>query len=139
MVARRVRRALLAVGLALAGASVAGAHSEHDGAAASAGADATGAVVERTVERTVELLPEQAAPVVEVALGERVRLVVTGAGAGALHLHGYDVEVEAEAGAPAVFAFDARHTGRFPLTAHGVDDLLGSGEKALLYVEVRDR
>lgn len=122
--------------LAVAGAGWASAHSEHDRATASAAADATG---EPAVERTVALLPEQEAPVVEVPLGERVRLLVTGAGAGDLHLHGYDVEVEAQAGAPAVFEFDARHTGRFPLTMHGVDDLLGSGEKALLYVEVRDR
>ena len=135
MDARRRRRALLAIVLAAAGAGAAGAHSHDDGSTESAGADVAAGPV---VERTVALHPEQAAPVVAVTRGERVRIVVTGAGPGELHLHGYDVEVEAQSGAPAVFEFDARHTGRFPLTAHGVDDLLGSGEKALLYVEVRD-
>lgn len=79
-----------------------------------------------------------AAPgVVEIARGDRVRLSLIGAGDGELHLHGYDVTGQAEAGSPAVFDFEAAHSGRFPVTVHREDDLMGGGERALVYIEVR--
>jgi len=79
------------------------------------------------------------AEVVRVTRGAFVHLTVLGAGASELHLHGYDIEVTAEAGQPALIVFDATHTGRFPLVMHVEDDLLGSSEKAVLYIEVREQ
>lgn len=81
----------------------------------------------------------QPAAVIKVPRGSRVRLLLIGAGEREMHLHGYDVLVQGEAGAPAVFEFEAGSTGRFPITVHDVEDLWGSGEKALVYVEVRNR
>ena len=80
-----------------------------------------------------------AAEVVRITRGAHVHLTVNGAGVNELHLHGYDIEVEGEAGQPALFVFDATHTGRFPLEMHVEDDLLGKGEKAVLYIEVRQQ
>jgi len=89
---------------------------------------------------TVSVSPDgQGSTLVRVSRGTRLRLTLLGAGAGALHLHGYDITVEAEEGEPAVFVFDATATGRFPLEMHVEDDLLGEGEKALLYLEVREQ
>jgi hypothetical protein len=68
-----------------------------------------------------------------------VHLTVRGAGANEMHLHGYDIEAKGEADQPALFVFDATHTGRFPLKMHVEDDLLGSSEKAVLYLEVREQ
>jgi len=56
-----------------------------------------------------------------------------------LHLHGYDIEVIGEVDQPALFVFDAVHTGRFALEMHVEDDLLGSTERAVLYIEVREQ
>ena len=50
---------------------------------------------------------------------------------------GYAIEVNGEADQPALIVFDAVHTGRFALEMHVEDDLLGKGEKAVLYIEVR--
>ena len=80
-----------------------------------------------------------AAQVVRVIRGAFVHLTVLGGGASEMHLHGYDIEVTAEAGQPALFVFDATATGRFPLEMHVEDDLLGKGEKAVLYIEVREQ
>ncbi len=55
-----------------------------------------------------------------------------------LHLHGYDIETRVEPGRPAVTAFAARLTGRFPLEIHGKG---GSKHRhsALLHVEIYPR
>lgn len=79
------------------------------------------------------------APVVQVPQGTHVHLSVVGAGANALHLHGYGIAVKAEPDQPASVTFDALHTGRFALEMHLDDDLLGRGEKAVLYIEVRQQ
>ena len=79
------------------------------------------------------------AEVVRVTRGAFVHMTVFGAGASEMHLHGYDIEVTGEPGQPALFVFDASHTGRFPLEVHVEDDLLGSSEKAVLYIEVREQ
>jgi hypothetical protein len=46
--------------------------------------------------------------------------------------------VQGEADQPALFVFDATHTGRFALEVHVEDELLGKTEKAVLYIEVRE-
>lgn len=99
----------------------------------------SGASAHTAVAIEVVLQPDRAAPVVEIDQGQQVRLIIRGAGARQLHLHGFDVAVEGAADGPAVFEFGAERTGRFPLTVHGVENLLGVGEKTLLYVEVRKR
>lgn len=79
------------------------------------------------------------APVVEVAHGERVRLVIHGAGVGKLHFHGYNIAIDAVDGQPALLEITADHRGRFPVMAHAHDAVLGDQEKALLYVDIRTR
>ena len=76
-------------------------------------------------------------PVVQIPKGSNVHLAVTGAEGHELHLHGYDIVSVGEAGNPAVFAFLAVHTGRFAIVVHGVEDLLGRTEKAVVYLEIR--
>ena len=83
--------------------------------------------------------PDAPAQVVRVIRGAYVHLTVHGTGANELHLHGYDIKVKGEADQPALFVFDATHTGRFALEMHVEDDLLGSTEKAVLYIEVREQ
>jgi hypothetical protein len=55
-----------------------------------------------------------------------------------LHLHGYDIETRVAPGKPAVMAFAARLTGRFPVAIH---DAVGSKHRhrALLHVEIHPR
>ena len=79
------------------------------------------------------------AQVIRITRGAHVHLTVRGAGANEMHLHGYGIEVMGEAGQPALIVFDASHTGRFALEMHVEDDLLGKGEKAVLYIEVREQ
>lgn len=122
---------LLSVLLVLGPAATATAHdgAAHAPAAVDGGADA---------RLTVEVDPEaEGVGTVVVVQGLRVEVTIIGAGAGELHLHGYDVTLRAEAGRPAVITFDAEHAGRFPLAMHVEDALLGSRDKALLYIEVR--
>ncbi len=57
-----------------------------------------------------------------------------------LHLHGYDIEQEAKPGSGATMSFNARATGRFPVTSHGFGGHShGHGESALFYIEVHPR
>lgn len=77
------------------------------------------------------------AETVTVPVGARVELVIHGAGEGDLHLHGYDIAVMAGADGPAVLVFEAATAGRYPVAMHFEDPLLGSRDKAVLYVEVR--
>jgi hypothetical protein len=72
-----------------------------------------------------------------VARGASVRLVLHVAPGTKLHLHGYDIEGAASADGTAIMTFDARHPGRFAISAHGGKDVLGRTEKALAYLEVR--
>lgn len=53
-----------------------------------------------------------------------------------IHLHGYDHRVDVAPGAPASLRFEARATGRFPVTRHAVH---GHGHATLLYLEVHPR
>jgi hypothetical protein len=107
----------------------------------SAGTTAEGTVSSQDADTNIVVTVDADAPaqVVRIIRGARVHLTVLGAGANEMHLHGYDIEVQGEADQPALFVFDATHTGRFPLQMHVEDDLLGSTEKAVLYIEVREQ
>ena len=112
--------------------------TEQQGTGTTAGATASSQDADTNIVATVD--PDSAAAlVVRVTRGARVHLTVLGAGANEMHLHGYGIEVKGEADQPALFVFDAIHTGRFALEMHVEDDLLGSTEKAVLYIEVREQ
>lgn len=74
---------------------------------------------------------------VRVKAGETVSLDWTADKATRVHLHGYDIETAIAAGRTAHTRFEARATGRFPVTVHGGHG--GHGEKTLLYLEVHPR
>lgn len=81
-----------------------------------------------------------------VSEGERVELRWSADELLVLHLHGYDIETRVAPGKPAVTAFTARLTGRFPVEIHaaGSPEQGGGGGSrhrhlTLLYVEVHPR
>ena len=74
---------------------------------------------------------------IKLAHGQRVRLLIRTHESMELHFHGYDLVAHSSPGKPAVFAFVARHAGRFSIGLHGKKDFLGRLEKSLIYVEVR--
>jgi precorrin-4 methylase len=76
--------------------------------------------------------------VVRVAEGERVELRWSADEPLVLHLHGYDIETQVAPGAPAVTAFTARLTGRFPVEIHG-ERGAKQRHRALLHVEIHPR
>ena len=80
----------------------------------------------------------QAQRVLRATEGERVELRWTADESLVLHLHGYDLETRVEPGKPAVTAFAARLTGRFPVAIHTEG---GSKHRhsALLHVEIHPR
>ncbi len=53
-----------------------------------------------------------------------------------LHLHGYDISFKVSPEAPTTVTFEARATGRFPITSHGFGGVEEHGHKALLYIEI---
>lgn len=65
--------------------------------------------------------------------GERVELRWSADEPLVLHLHGYDIETRVAPGKPAVTAFTARFTGRFPVEIHG------GRHATLLHVEIHPR
>jgi hypothetical protein len=76
--------------------------------------------------------------VLRAAEGERVELRWSADEPLVLHLHGYDIETRVAPGKPAVTAFAARLTGRFPVEIHGE----GGAQRrhgALLHVEIHPR
>lgn len=73
-----------------------------------------------------------------VTEGNRIELVWTTDEAVELHLHGYDIELNVLESEPAVMAFEAHATGRFPITSHGFGDD-DHGHQTLLYLEVHPR
>jgi hypothetical protein len=60
----------------------------------------------------------------------------------ALHMHGYDILLDVEPGSVAEMNFEAKVSGRFPITSHGFGAVGGKdhshshGHDALLYIEV---
>lgn len=90
-----------------------------------------------TGAQIVEMLTLDEVKTIEVSKGTDVRLVLHAENPLELHLHGYDLIARAAPGSPAVFTFRADRSGRFPLEAHGIEDLLGRKDRALAFVEVR--
>lgn len=76
--------------------------------------------------------------VLRAAEGERVELRWSADETLVLHLHGYDIETRVAPGKPALTAFEARLTGRFPVAIHAEG---GSKHRhaALLHVEIHPR
>jgi hypothetical protein len=91
-------------------------------------------IKETVIERT---LGEGPSETIVVNQGAAVRLVLHAPAGTELHLHGYDLGGVAGHEAPVIMTFRAHHLGRFPIEAHGIEDVLGRGEKALAYIEVR--
>ena len=78
--------------------------------------------------------------VIRVKQGDQVTLRFNTDEIVELHLHGYDIEREAKPGAGATMSFNARATGRFPVTSHGFGGHShGHHESALFYIEVHPR
>ena len=88
----------------------------------------------RIAERRVP--PEQR--VLRATAGERVELRWSADEPLVLHLHGYDIETRVDPGKPAVTAFVARLTGRFPVEIHAGDGAKHR-HRALLHVEIHPR
>ena len=108
------------------------AHQSHESVAKAHGkAEDTGATV---IERT---LGEDRAGTIVVRQGTTVRLVLHAPAGVELHLHGYDLAGTAADTAPVVMTFRADHAGRFPIEAHGVQDVLGRTDRVVAYLEVR--
>jgi hypothetical protein len=93
------------------------------------------------------LAADGAAPQFDVRLEPPSRRLVVSRGAqvairwhtdeaGELHVHGYDVAVPLDPRAPVVTRFEARATGRFPVTSHGFAGEAAHGHGALLWIEV---
>jgi FtsP/CotA-like multicopper oxidase with cupredoxin domain len=59
---------------------------------------------------------------IEVARGERVRIIVASDAPDEIHLHGYDIEHEAAPGAPARFSLTADAEGVFEMESHTAED-----------------
>ncbi len=100
-------------------------HSTPEGAASSE---------EMVIER---VLTDGPAETIMIRQGTTVRLILHVPTGVELHLHGYDLAETATGEAPVVMTFRADHAGRFPIEAHGVEDVLGRSDRALAYVEVR--
>lgn len=86
------------------------------------------------IERT---LGDSPAETIVVSQSTMVRLVLHAPAGTQLHLHGYDLGGTATDTAPVIVTFHAYRAGRFPIEAHGVQDVLGRTYKALAYLEVR--
>jgi hypothetical protein len=76
--------------------------------------------------------------VVRATEDERIELRWSADEALVLHLHGYDIETRVAPGEPAVMAFTARLTGRFPVAIHGERGTKHS-HRALVHVEIYPR
>jgi len=70
--------------------------------------------------------------------GERVELRWSADEPLVLHLHGYDIETRVAPGTPAVLAFRARLTGRFPVAIHA-EGAAKHSHGALVHVEIHPR
>ncbi|WP_051123117.1 hypothetical protein [Marinobacter lipolyticus] len=93
-------------------------------------ADSGVTVIERT-------LGEGPAGTIVVRQGTTVRLVLHSPTGVELHLHGYNLSGSFNGKTPVVMNFRADHAGRFPIEAHGLQDLLGRTDSVLAYLEVR--
>lgn len=79
-------------------------------------------------------------PVIRVVRGQPVEISWNSDAAHALHLHGYDLMANPRPDAPAVVAFVATATGRFPIAIHdGAKTGHKHAHRPLLYLEVMPR
>ena len=103
-----------------------------------AGAETPPAAMRAFELRIAERRVPPAQRVLRATEGERVELHWSADEPLVLHLHGYDIETRVNPGKPAVTAFAARLTGRFPVEIHSAD---GSKHRhrALLHVEIHPR
>ena len=76
--------------------------------------------------------------VIRITQGDEVELVWITDEVANLHLHGYDIELDITPEAPAIMAFKAHATGRYPITSHGFGEHQ-HGHETLLYIEVYPR
>jgi hypothetical protein len=74
-------------------------------------------------------VPAEGVKSIEVAKGERVRLVVESDAPDDIHVHGYDVERAAAPGKPARFSFPATIEGIFEIESHEAEH---HGEEPLI-------
>lgn len=111
------------------------------GAAASAhdsnGHDHLAAIAGTAGENADLVLVPGETPVLVLTQGRTYRVSIHGPSPVELHLHGYDLTARAMPEAPAQFVFKAEHSGRFPIEAHGADDLLGRNSRPVAFIEVR--
>jgi len=104
--------------------------------------DACLALAQASLRRfEIQIAERRVAPaqrVLRATEGERVELHWSADEPLVLHLHGYDIETRVAPGKPAVTAFAARLTGRFPVAIHSEG---GSKHRhsALLHVEIYPR
>lgn len=110
-------------------------HQVHSSAREGSGtAEDAGRSEATVIERT---LGDGPAETIVVSQGKTVRLVLHAPAGTQLHLHGYDLAGTTTDASPVVLTFHADRAGRYPIEAHGVQDLLGRTAKALAYIEVR--
>ncbi len=125
MLAARIAAAVIALGAGFALPVIAGAE----------GPQATSHTFELRIE---ERRVPPAQRVLRATEGEHVELRWSADEPLALHLHGYDIETRVEPGKPAVMAFVARLTGRFPVEIHA-EGASKHRQSALLHVEIHPR
>ncbi|OUS34540.1 hypothetical protein A9Q94_15680 [Rhodobacterales bacterium 56_14_T64] len=90
------------------------------------------------LELSIMVNQNEPAPAAQIPKGTSVHLSVLGTGDHELHLHGYDITSTGQGNSPAVFVFQAIHTGRYAIVMHGAADFLGRTEKAVVYLEIRE-
>lgn len=73
---------------------------------------------------------------IRVTQGQIVHMVWTTDEETQIHIHGYEIHIAASPDAAAEVTFEARATGRFPVTSHGFGDENGKMHQLLLYFEV---
>ena len=123
MLAARIVAAVIALGACLALPVLSGAESPQ--------------ATTRTFELRIALRRVPPAQrVLRATEGERVELRWSADEPLVLHLHGYEIETRVEPGKPAITAFAARLTGRFPVAIHGES---GQRHSTLLHVEIYPR
>ena len=124
MLAARIVAAVAALGACLALPLMAGGESPQATA--------------RTFElRIAQRRVPPAQRVLRLTEGERVELRWSADEPLVLHLHGYDIETRVAPGKPAITAFAARLTGRFPVEIHGEGGKYR--HRAMLHVEINPR
>ena len=76
--------------------------------------------------------------VLRVKEGDTLELTWRSAQAAEIHLHGYNILINVPAGGSAEMRVDAKATGRFPITLHGLEGG-GHSHKPLAYLEVHPK